>query len=180
MLDLATRVVLPEDLFGFCVTAGCESGRVQNFALNNVFLDVQVYSELTKLLRGLDILQKFLDPLEAISRVADLVVLKRLHLSAVRSEVIGQRRFVAELSRQVDPSVQLVYIKEGLVWILQPHVVYGCEVLDHSHGLILFSTLAFHHKAVGARRKFSVQAVNLVRPDLIRSVPSDDSDAGRI
>ena len=88
VLDLATRVILPKDLPEFAVAVGDQRGRVQNLALNSVFLDAQVDFELAKLVRVLDILQELVDPLEAISRVADLVVLERLHLAAVRSEVV--------------------------------------------------------------------------------------------
>ena len=48
---------------------------MQNFSLNSVFLDAQVYAEIAKLLRSLDILQEFFDSLETISWVTDLIVL---------------------------------------------------------------------------------------------------------
>lgn len=105
VLDFVTSIIFPEDLFGFSISAGYKSGRMQNFALYSVFLDVQVNLELAELMRGLDILQEFFNLLESISRVADFIVLKLLHLVSIGSEVVWQWRFVAKLSCQVDPSV---------------------------------------------------------------------------
>ena len=75
VFNFATRVVIPKDLLAFAVSPRKQRRRVQDLALNSVFLDAQVDLEFPELLRVLDVFQERVNSLEAIGGIADLVVL---------------------------------------------------------------------------------------------------------